>query len=83
VIREAKGIIVYASQRAGASFMGGSGGSGLIVAKLPNGEWSAPSAIMPGNITGGLMFGFGPFSSLCLSGPNEVDDYSLQTFSKR
>ena len=32
-------------------------GSGLIIARLPNGEWSAPSAIALGGMGGGLEIG--------------------------
>lgn len=48
VLRAAKGIVVYTSMRSGIAPLGGSGGSGLICARLPDGTWSAPSCVAPG-----------------------------------
>ncbi|GAA5824275.1 hypothetical protein JCM11251_001593 [Rhodosporidiobolus azoricus] len=64
VLREAKGVIIYASNRMGTAPFGGSGGSGLILARLPDGSWSAPSAIAPGNFAAGLMFGIDLFEAV-------------------
>lgn len=52
VIAEAKGLAVFTVIKAGFIWSGRAG-SGLVISKLPNGEWSAPSAIA----TGGVGFG--------------------------
>lgn len=48
VLRAAKGIVVYTSMRSGIAPLGGSGGTGLICARLSDGSWSAPSCVAPG-----------------------------------
>ncbi|GAA5869627.1 hypothetical protein JCM8547_005089 [Rhodosporidiobolus lusitaniae] len=78
VIRDAKAIVVYASQRMGTFPLGGSGGSGLIVARLPDGSWSAPSAIAPGNFSAGAMFGLDLFEAVLVIRTQEA----LETFYK-
>ncbi|KAH2274002.1 hypothetical protein KXW02_009681 [Aspergillus fumigatus] len=46
VIRQAKGIAIFTAMRTGLWFSG-AGGSGILVARLPEtGEWSAPSGIL-------------------------------------
>jgi len=75
VIRNAKGICVYTSFRTGVAPFGGAGGSGVIVARLPDGTWSAPSVIAPGNFAAGLMLGvcvlaLPPLPSLPFSPPS-------------
>lgn len=37
--------------------LAGAGGAGVIVAKLPDGSWSAPSAVSPNNLSVGAMLG--------------------------
>jgi SH3 domain-containing YSC84-like protein 1 len=56
-IRNAKGIAIYSSMRSGIAPLGGGGGSGLFLARLPNGSWSAPSAISPQSGAVGLLLG--------------------------
>lgn len=45
VLREAKGLVVLTVLKAGFLFSGRAG-SGLIMARLPDGSWSAPSAVV-------------------------------------
>ncbi|KAI8378493.1 hypothetical protein BD560DRAFT_389523 [Blakeslea trispora] len=52
ILRDAKGLAIFTVLKAGFLFSGRAG-SGLVVARLPDGTWSAPSAIM----TGGMGFG--------------------------
>lgn len=56
-IRNAKGIAIYSSMRSGIAPLGGGGGSGLFLARLPDGSWSAPSAISPQSGAVGLLLG--------------------------
>ncbi|KAK4699417.1 SH3 domain-containing YSC84-like protein 1, partial [Phenoliferia sp. Uapishka_3] len=57
IIRSAKGLAIFTSMRSGMAPFGGAGGAGVVVAKLPDGTWSAPAAMSPNNATAGLMFG--------------------------
>lgn len=56
-IRNAKGIAIYSSMRSGIAPLGGGGGSGVFLARLPDGSWSAPSAITPQSGAVGLLLG--------------------------
>ncbi|KAJ5874697.1 uncharacterized protein N7529_003127 [Penicillium soppii] len=56
IFQGAKGIAIYTAFRVG--FLGSVRfGSGLIVARLPDGSWSAPSAMAMGGIGAGGQFG--------------------------
>ncbi|KAL7332060.1 hypothetical protein PS15p_204161 [Mucor circinelloides] len=52
ILSGAKGLAIFTVLKAGFLFSGRAG-SGLVIARLPDGNWSAPSAIM----TGGMGFG--------------------------
>ncbi|CAG8818360.1 28240_t:CDS:2, partial [Racocetra persica] len=52
ILQKAKGFAIFTVIKAGFVFSGRVG-SGLVVARLEDGSWSAPSAIM----TGGMGFG--------------------------
>ncbi|KAI9318679.1 hypothetical protein BX666DRAFT_2096634 [Dichotomocladium elegans] len=52
ILANAKGLAIYSVLKAGFLFSGRAG-SGLVIARLPDGSWSAPSAI----VTGGMGFG--------------------------
>lgn len=43
--------------RTGIAPFAGAGGAGIIVARLPDGQWSAPSFISPNSYSAGLMLG--------------------------
>lgn len=46
VIKQAKGLAIFTTMRAGL-WLSGSGGSGVLIARIPEtGEWSPPSGIM-------------------------------------
>lgn len=40
VMKQAKGVAIFTSMRSGFAPLGGAGGSGLVVAKLPDGSES-------------------------------------------
>ncbi|KAL9105439.1 MAG: hypothetical protein Q9227_009400 [Pyrenula ochraceoflavens] len=56
VIRNAKGLAIFTVMRAGLHWSG-AGGSGVIVAKMPNGQWSPPSGILIHTVGWGLTAG--------------------------
>ncbi|KAL8949216.1 MAG: hypothetical protein Q9183_007623, partial [Haloplaca sp. 2 TL-2023] len=45
VIREAKGLAIFTTMRTGL-WVSGAGGSGVLVGRIANGDWSPPSGIM-------------------------------------
>lgn len=56
VIRNAKGLAIFTVMRAGLHWSG-AGGSGVIVAKMPNGQWSPPSGILIHTLGWGITAG--------------------------
>ncbi|TXT07087.1 hypothetical protein VHUM_03257 [Vanrija humicola] len=57
VIASAKGLAIFTSMRSGIAPLGGAGGAGLVVARLPDGSWSAPASITPNNLSAGFLLG--------------------------
>ncbi|WVQ84975.1 hypothetical protein IAT38_007139 [Cryptococcus sp. DSM 104549] len=57
VIAQAKGLAIFTSMRTGIAPLGGAGGAGVVVAKLPDGTWSGPASISPNNISTGFLLG--------------------------
>ncbi|CAO3693496.1 hypothetical protein G6F70_006245 [Rhizopus microsporus] len=56
ILEKAQGLAIYTVLKAGFLFSGRAG-SGLVVARLPDGGWSAPSAIGTGGIGAGGQIG--------------------------
>jgi len=56
VLQSARGIAVFQILKAGFVFSG-KAGSGIVIARLPDGSWSAPSCIATGGIGWGLQIG--------------------------
>ncbi|KAI9853760.1 MAG: hypothetical protein M1824_000910 [Vezdaea acicularis] len=56
VIKNAKGLAIFTTMRTGL-WVSGAGGSGILVARMPNGEWSPPSGIMLHTAGLGFMIG--------------------------
>ncbi|XAO21440.1 hypothetical protein I312_100191 [Cryptococcus bacillisporus CA1280] len=57
IIAKAKGLAIFTSMRSGIAPFGGAGGAGVVVAKLPDGTWSAPASISPNNLSTGFLLG--------------------------
>lgn len=77
VIKEAKGLAIFTTMRTGL-WVSGAGGSGILVAKTPSGEWSPPSGIMLH--TAGLGFLIGVDIYDCVVVINS--EKALQAFTK-
>lgn len=77
VIKNAKGLCIFTTMRTGL-WVSGSGGSGVLVAKMPNGEWSPPSGILMH--TAGLGFLIGVDIYDCVIVIN--NDKALEAFTK-
>ncbi|WFD30743.1 hypothetical protein MSPP1_001767 [Malassezia sp. CBS 17886] len=58
VIRDARGICIYSSMKMALPPFGGMNGTGLLMGRLPDGSWSAPSSICPNYYSAGLVVGF-------------------------
>ncbi|KAG1209726.1 hypothetical protein G6F35_010676 [Rhizopus arrhizus] len=56
ILEKAQGLAIYTVLKAGFLFSGRAG-SGLVIARLPDGGWSAPSAIGTGGIGAGGQIG--------------------------
>jgi lipid-binding SYLF domain-containing protein len=56
VLRNARGLAVFQVLKAGFVFSG-KAGSGLVIARLPDGSWSAPSCIGTAGVGWGLQIG--------------------------
>ena len=64
---DAPGLAVFTILKAGFVFSG-KAGSGLVVARLPDGSWSAPSCIATAGVGWGLQIGAGTLP-ICLTPP--------------
>lgn len=56
VLRRAKGLAIFTVLKAGFVWSG-KAGSGIVIARLPDGTWSAPSCIATGGVGFGLQIG--------------------------
>ncbi|KAG1146867.1 hypothetical protein G6F37_004481 [Rhizopus arrhizus] len=56
VIKEAKGLAIFTVVKAGFLWSGRAG-SGIVVSRLPDGRWSAPTAIATGGVGFGAQIG--------------------------
>ncbi|KDR82589.1 hypothetical protein GALMADRAFT_237983 [Galerina marginata CBS 339.88] len=56
VLQRARGLAIFQVVKAGFVFSG-KAGSGLVIARLPDGSWSAPSCIATGGVGWGLQIG--------------------------
>lgn len=56
VLRRAKGLAIFTQVKAGFVWSGRMG-SGIVIARLPDGSWSAPSCIGTGGVGFGLQIG--------------------------
>ncbi|KAJ7451617.1 hypothetical protein FB451DRAFT_1051156 [Mycena latifolia] len=56
VLQSARGLAIFQVLKAGFVFSG-KAGSGIVIARLPDGSWSAPSCIATGGLGWGLQIG--------------------------
>lgn len=76
MIANAKGLAIFTAFRAGM-YLAGSGGSGVVVARLPDGTWSPPSAFSVRSGSFGLVYGVDVFDCVCvLNTQAAVDAYT-------
>ncbi|KAI9708252.1 MAG: hypothetical protein M1820_004206 [Bogoriella megaspora] len=70
VIRNCKGLAIFTVMRAGLHWSG-AGGSGVIVSKMPNGQWSPPSGILIHTVGWGIMAGADIYDCVCVINNND------------
>lgn len=73
VLRSAAGLVIFNVLRVG--HMNGSlaAGSGVVLARLPDGSWSPPSSIVVSTLGAGFAFGIGLYECVCvLNTPEQV-----------
>jgi len=57
LLARAKGVMIYPQILKGAFFIGGEGGSGVLMSKQANGAWSYPAFYTMGSVSFGLQIG--------------------------
>ncbi|KAK8001283.1 hypothetical protein PG991_013505 [Apiospora marii] len=71
VIQQAKGIAIFTTVRAGM-WVSGSAGSGVVMARLPDGDWSPPSAFSAYTVGAGVILGADHTESVCVLNTDEA-----------
>jgi len=56
-MKTAKGVLIYPQVLKAGFFLGGSGGTGVLLVRGPNNEWSEPAFYTMGSVSFGLQFG--------------------------
>ncbi|KAI9343142.1 hypothetical protein BDR26DRAFT_858622 [Obelidium mucronatum] len=81
VLSAARGIAILRIVRAGLHFSG-RGGKGLVLARLPDGTWSAPAVVAIGGAGAGLMMGIDfTYSVMILNSDAAVAAFTEDSFS--
>ncbi|KIM98254.1 hypothetical protein OIDMADRAFT_43333 [Oidiodendron maius Zn] len=76
IVANSKGLAIFTGFRAGM-YLAGAGGSGVVVARLPNGTWSPPSAFSVRSGSIGLVYGVDIYDCVCvLNTQAAVDAYT-------
>jgi lipid-binding SYLF domain-containing protein len=57
LLAKAKGVMIFPQILKGAFFIGGEGGSGVLMSKYANGAWSYPAFYTMGSVSFGLQIG--------------------------
>lgn len=65
VIASAKGLAIFTTFRTGLH-ISGAGGSGVVVARLPDGSWSPPAGFLVHTLGAGLMVGIDVYDCVCV-----------------
>ncbi|KAK8118091.1 uncharacterized protein PG998_006372 [Apiospora kogelbergensis] len=65
VLQQAKGLAIFTTMRAGM-WVSGSAGSGVVMARLPDGTWSPPSAFSAYTVGAGAVLGVDRTESVCV-----------------
>ncbi|KAI1334420.1 hypothetical protein F5Y15DRAFT_289278 [Xylariaceae sp. FL0016] len=64
-IKNAAGLAIFTTFRTGLH-ISGAGGSGIVIARLPDGSWSPPSGFLVHTLGAGLMVGLDIYDCVCV-----------------
>ncbi|KAI1340543.1 hypothetical protein F5Y15DRAFT_414867 [Xylariaceae sp. FL0016] len=70
-LANAKGLAIFTGLRAGM-WLSGAGGSGLVVARLPDGSWSPPSGFLVRSVGAGIVGGVDIYDCVCVLNTEEA-----------
>ncbi|KAK2601854.1 hypothetical protein QQS21_004540 [Conoideocrella luteorostrata] len=71
VISKAVGLAIFTTLRAGFQVSGATG-SGVLIARLPDGSWSPPSGIQVHSLGGGFQIGLDIYDCVCVINSKEA-----------
>ncbi|PTB63623.1 hypothetical protein BBK36DRAFT_1125537 [Trichoderma citrinoviride] len=71
VIAKAVGLAIFTTLRAGFQVSGATG-SGILIARLPDGTWSPPSGIQLHSVGGGFQIGLDIYDCVCVINSKEA-----------
>ncbi|KAK4083439.1 hypothetical protein Purlil1_10676 [Purpureocillium lilacinum] len=71
VISRAVGLAIFTTLRAGFQFSGATG-SGILIARLPDGSWGPPSGIQVHSVGGGFQIGLDIYDCVCVINSKEA-----------
>ncbi|KJK74946.1 hypothetical protein H634G_09780 [Metarhizium anisopliae BRIP 53293] len=71
VISKAVGLAIFTTLRAGFQVSGATG-SGVLIARLPDGSWSPPSGIQVHSVGGGFQIGLDIYDCVCVINSREA-----------
>jgi lipid-binding SYLF domain-containing protein len=78
IIANAKGVAIFTGFR-GGMYLAGAGGSGVVVARLPDGSWSPPSAFSVRSGSFGIVYGLDVYDCVCVLNTQEAVDAYTKT----
>jgi SH3 domain-containing YSC84-like protein 1 len=78
VISRAVGLAIFTTARAGFH-ISGAAGSGVLVARLPDGSWSPPSGIQVHTLGAGFLIGIDIYDCVCVINTREALDSFMKT----
>jgi lipid-binding SYLF domain-containing protein len=82
VLQSAAGLAIFNVIRAGACHGSLSGGSGVVIARRPDGTWSPPSSFIVSTLGAGFVFGLDVYDCVCvLNTPEQVAAFTKPRLS--
>jgi lipid-binding SYLF domain-containing protein len=82
VLQRAAGLAIFNVLRAGGGHGSLSGGSGIVLARRPDGTWSPPSSFVVSTLGAGFVFGLDLYDCVCvLNTPEQVAAFTKPRLS--
>lgn len=73
-LKQAQGILIFPSILKAGFFLGGSGGTGVLLVRGPNNDWSQPAFYTAGSVSFGVQFGGQESSAVILINSQKAVD---------